>query len=232
MGDEAMTSPTSKPGVPGLLLLRIARAIFDDSLLAAVVHPTIADMQREVLEAGSSRGKRLLARWRGYRAFWTLAFVVPFSLVRPAVDRHRAVIAFPDVAARLAMILIALTILAFLPWTGPALTGWMMAVAIGGACFAIAIHVWSERHPSLVPTVEEPRWRVPEINFSSTRVSGNVGGLIFAVGSLFIIVLGLPGLLWFLFAGIAGGSCFAWALVSWHTSHPRRGLPENLIVLR
>ena len=227
-----MTDSNSMPGVPGLLLLRIARAIFDDSLLAAVVHPTIADMQREFVEAGSSRGKRLLARWRGYRAFWTLAFVAPFSLCKPAVQHRRPAIAFPDIAARLAMILIALTILALLPSTGPALTGWMIAVAIGGACFAIAIHVWSERHPSLVATVEEPRWRVPEINFSSTRVSGNVGGLIFAVGSLFIIVLGLPALLWFLFAGIGGGSFLAWALVTWHTTHPKRGLPENLIVLR
>ena len=25
---------------------------------------------------------------------------------------------------------------------------------------------------------------------------------------------------------------FAWALVVWHASHPKRGLPENLIVLR
>jgi hypothetical protein len=56
--------------LPGTLLLAIARLLFDDSVLSRVVYPTIADLQEEVREAGTDPRRRLLARWRGYRAFW------------------------------------------------------------------------------------------------------------------------------------------------------------------
>ena len=78
----------------------------------------------------------------------------------------------------------------------------------------------------------ERRKPSPQINFSSTEVEGNVGGLIFVVGSVFIVAVGLSSVIWFLFAATAAGCFLAWALVAWHTSHPRRGLPENRIVLR
>ena len=71
-----------------------------------------------------------------------------------------------------------------------------------------------------------------QINFSSTEVAGNIGGLIFVVGSVFIVAIGLPSVIWFLFAATIAGCILAWALVTWHTRHPKRGLPENLIVLR
>ena len=37
---------------------------------------------------------------------------------------------------------------------------------------------------------------------------------------------------WLLGGLTVAGCLFAWALVRWHASHPKRGLPENLIVLR
>ena len=52
------------------------------------------------------------------------------------------------------------------------------------------------------------------------------------VGSVFIVALGLPSVIWFLFAATIAGCFLAWALVAWQTSHPKYGLPENLIVLR
>jgi hypothetical protein len=70
----------------------------------------------------------------------------------------------------------------------------------------------------------------PQINFSSTDVAGNVGGLIFVVGSVFIVVIGLPSVIWFLLAGTAAGCILAWGLVAWHTKHPEYGLPANRIV--
>src|SRR6185295_19522978 len=100
-----------------------------------------------------------------------------------------------------------------------------------GAVFAILIHAWYARHPSDVPIPTEPQRRFPQINFSSTEVAGNIGGLIFVVGSVFVVSIGLPSVIVFLFAATVTGCVLAWALVSWHTSHPKRGLPENQIVL-
>jgi hypothetical protein len=74
------------------------------------------------------------------------------------------------------------------------------------------------------------RW--PQINFSSTEVAGNIGGLIFVVGSVFVVVVGVPSVIWFLFAAAAAGSFLAWALFGWRREHPTGGLPENRIVLR
>ena len=68
---------------PIATLLKIARVLFSEEQLSAVVEPTISDLQREVADAGTSRIRRVRARWRGYRAFWTLTFVVP-------IPRHRA----------------------------------------------------------------------------------------------------------------------------------------------
>jgi hypothetical protein len=97
--------------------------------------------------------------------------------------------------------------------------------------FAILIHAWYVRHPSDIPTPIERRRHSPQINFSSTEVEGNIGGLIFVVGSVFVVAVGLPSVIWFLFAATAAGCFLAWGLVAWHTSHPKRGLPENWIVL-
>jgi hypothetical protein len=109
---------------------------------------------------------------------------------------------------------------------------WVAAITVVGAVFAILMHAWYVRHPSDIPAPAEPPRRTPQINFSSTDVAGNIGGLIFVVGSVFIVAVGLPSVIWFLFAATVAGCVLAWALVMWHASHPKRGLPENLIVLR
>ena len=72
-----MTGSTSGPRVPGTTLLKIARRLFNENLLAAVVQPTIADLQREIADAGPDGLKRLRAQWRGYCAFWRLTLVAP-----------------------------------------------------------------------------------------------------------------------------------------------------------
>ena len=60
-------------------------------------------------------------------------------------------------------------------------------------------------------------WRSPQINFSSTDVAGNVGGLIFVVGSVLIVSLGLPSVFWFLLAGTIAACFVAWGLAAWHS---------------
>ena len=223
-----MTGSTGRPRVPGTLLLKIARLIFNEQLLSVVVEPTISDLQREVAHAGPGGLARLRARWRGYCAFWKLMLVVPFaSWASPAEDA--GAVAFPDAIARLAVgsIVVALSAV-----VGPVLGAWIAAVTACGALVAIAIHAWYNRHPSAIPAPTEPQRRSPQINFSSTEVAGNVGGLIFVVGSVFIVALGLPSVIWFLSAGTAAGCLLAWGLAAWHTAHAKSGLPENRIVLR
>ncbi len=216
-------------GIPGSTLLNVARLLFNDRVLTTIVQPTIADLQREMEAAGSNRGKRLRARWRGYAAFWKIAIASPFAPWASA-DSAAGIIAFPNAMARLAVGSIVVMLIAVV---GPVLGAWAAAVTALAAVFAIAIHVWYARHPSEVPVPDEPqRTAAPQINFSSTEVAGNIGGLIFVVGSVFIVAIGLPSVILFLFAATALGCFVAWALVAWHTKHPKRGLPENQIVLR
>jgi hypothetical protein len=223
-----MTESTNRARVPGTTLLKIARLLFNEHLLSAAVQPTISDLQREVADAGSSRVKRLRAHWRGYRAFWTLTLVAPFaSWASPTRDARG--VAFPDAVARLGVGAIILTLLVVV---GPVLGAWAAVVTAAGALFAIVIHAWYQRHPSDTSVPTEPQRGFPQINFSSTEVAGNIGGLIFVVGSLLIVAVGLSSVLWFLFGSTVAGCFLAWGLVAWHTRHPKRGLPENRIVLR
>src|SRR4051812_40617889 len=178
-----MTRSASRPRVPGTMLLKIARLLFNEHVLSAIVQPTIADLQREIAAAGPNGLERLRARWRGYCAFWTLTVVAPFaSWASPAADA--GAVAFPDAIARVAAGSIAVALLAV---AGPALGAWIAVVMAVGALFAILIHAWYDRHPSDIPAPAEPQRRSPQINFSSTEVAGNVGGLIFVVGSVFIV---------------------------------------------
>jgi len=215
--------------MPGTTLLTIARLVFDEQLMSTVVQPTISDLQREIAAAGPHRFKRLRAQWRGYCAFWTVMLVAPLTF-GPSPAQQAGTVAFPDAVARLAVgsIIVALLVL-----VGPHVGVWAGAMTAAGALFAIVMHAWYVRHPSNMPAPIEPtRWRSPQINFSSTEVAGNIGGLIFVVGSVFVVAVGLPSVTWFLFIAAVAGSALAWALLVWHASHPKRGLPENLIVLR
>jgi hypothetical protein len=193
-----------------------------------VVRPTIADLQRELRDAGSSRSRRAMVRWRGYRAFWTLALIAPFAFWGAPV-RGRAPIAFPDLAARIAVTVILLTLATS---GGSALGIWTIVVAIGGSAFAIAIHHWYSRHPLSVAVPESATPRRPEINMSSIPVGANAGGLLFVCGSTVAVLAGLPMARWFMAVALVLGGLLAWALLAWHASHPLRGLPQNRIVLR
>jgi hypothetical protein len=209
-----MTGSTSGPRAPGAILLKLARLLFSDHFLSTVIHPTISDLQREVAAAGPGGLKRLRARWRGYRAFWTLTLVAPF-VSSPSGDRGP--VAFPDAIARLAGGSMVVGLLAVV---GPMLGVWVAGVAAASALVAIVIHAWYEQHPSNIPTPTKPQRRWPQINFSSTEVEGNIGGLIFVIGAVFIVTVGLPSVIWFLFAGTVAGSILAWCLTAWHASYP------------
>jgi hypothetical protein len=101
----------------------------------------------------------------------------------------------------------------------------------GRGLLAFVLRTWYERHRSELPTPGEPEKSAPQVNLSSTQVGGNVGGLIFVIGSVLIAAVGLPFLMWFVFAATVGGGIVGWGLTVWHTTHPDRGLPKNRISL-
>ena len=187
---------------PGTLLLAIAPLLFNERFISTVVRPTIADLQREVGAAGQHRVNRARARWRGYRAFWTLVLVAPFATWADEV---------PDAAAGRAAIPIVVAIFMIVT-----LGAWTAFVAVAAAAVALLIHMWYERHPCELAAPSDGVWRSPQINFSSTEVAGNVGGLIFVVGSVVIVSLAVPAIFWFLCAGTVAACFLAWGLVAWH----------------
>jgi hypothetical protein len=223
-----MTNLRPSNRTPGAWLLAIGRLIFAQSVMDTVVRPTVADLQRELRDAGPSRRRRAAVRWRGYLAFWTLALIAPFAFWGAPVP-GRAPIAFPDLLARIAVTVILLTLATV---GGSALSIWTLVAGIGGTVFAVVLHGWYNRHPSSVAVPESAGFRHPEINMSSIPVGGNAGGLLFVCGSTAAVLAGLPMARWFMFVALSLGVLLAWALMAWHASHPMSGLPQNRIVLR
>ena len=221
-----MTRSTSNHRKPGSWLLRVASLFFNDAVSAAIVLPTIADLQAEIDAAGGDRARRMRARVRGYAAFWKLMLLAPFAAHAWPLRQEGTM----TLRARSNGVGGWLVLAGILGFTSPALTPWTLTVVAGGLVFAVAIHLWYSRHPSLVATRNgEGR---PEINFSRTPVGGNIGGLIFMAGSMAILVSGLPMWRWFFGTAVVGGFLTAGLVFVWHTARPSHGLPQNYIHLR
>ncbi|MGH9240420.1 MAG: hypothetical protein ACRD3G_20430 [Vicinamibacterales bacterium] len=60
---------------------------------------------------------------------------------------------------------------------------------------------------------------LPEINMSSIRVGGDLGGLIFAAGCVAILLIGVPGLRWFIGLSLALAAVLAGATIAWRRTH-------------
>ncbi|HET9196005.1 MAG TPA: hypothetical protein VFO21_24170 [Vicinamibacterales bacterium] len=61
--------------------------------------------------------------------------------------------------------------------------------------------------------------RLPEINMSAIRVGGNLGGLIFAAGAVAILLIGVPGLRWFIGLSLALATVLAAGTIAWRRTH-------------
>ena len=61
--------------------------------------------------------------------------------------------------------------------------------------------------------------RLPEINMSAIRVGGNLGGLIFAAGAVVILLIGVPGLRWFIGLSLALAVVLAAVTIVWRRTH-------------
>ena len=69
------------------------------------------------------------------------------------------------------------------------------------------------------------------INFSRLEVGGDLGGCLFAAGSVFVLVSGLPLVRWFFFGAVAAAVPVACLLAAWRRHHhgpPRLWGPIHL----
>ena len=222
-----MTGSTKKSDLPGTLLMKIARLIFDEPALSSVIAPALTDLQQEWRDAGANRGRQLLARWRGYWAVCVLLAVVPFTVsTSPISGRFERHVSERHGGTPLVLLIAVLFAGA---WT--MFLGWfVLGAVVGGILLALGLRSWHNRHPSALP---DPLVGTrAEINLSSIPVAGNAGGLIFALGSVVIVMLGLPELQWFFMAAVIAGFLVAGGLVAWRTAHPSSSLPENSIATR
>ena len=74
------------------------------------------------------------------------------------------------------------------------------------------------------PKPQEVMW-----NISRVRVGGDVAGAIAVIGSVVVIIAGIPPLKWFLAGALACGAVCAFALSFWHRRHPAPRRPPNTI---
>jgi hypothetical protein len=59
----------------------------------------------------------------------------------------------------------------------------------------------------------------PGINFSKLEIGGDVGGLVFAAGSVIAVLIGLPSLAPMYLASVGAGVALAAVLCAWHGRH-------------
>lgn len=99
----------------------------------------------------------------------------------------------------------------------------IVASAVVGALAAILIRRWHTRHPSILPY--SPRTRVPEINLSRIPVAGDAAGLIFAVGGVAVVIIGVPDLAWYFASALLCAGLLAWGLFAWRSATAARHAP-------
>ncbi len=106
--------------------------------------------------------------------------------------------------------------------------GWFVLAAVGGGVImAIALRRWNTRHPSqLAPRASTPG---AEINLSSIPVAGDIGGLLFVIGAIVTVLLGLPDIRWFVLGSVVVGAVLAGGLFAWRSSQTSRLAPVNSI---
>jgi hypothetical protein len=107
----------------------------------------------------------------------------------------------------------------------------VLAAVGGGAIMAIVLRRWNTRHPSELAPASE---RVPgaQINLSSIPVAGDFGGLLFVIGAIVTVLLGLPDVRWFVLGSVVAGAVLAGGLFMWRSSHTSSLVPANSILRR
>lgn len=100
----------------------------------------------------------------------------------------------------------------------PLFEPFVIGTVVAGVGAAALLGRWNLQHPTRLPT--RARTHGPEINLAAIPVSGDAGGLLFVVGSVAVVVLGLPGAGWYLLAALACGSLLALVLLVQRSVRP------------
>ena len=71
---------------------------------------------------------------------------------------------------------------------------------------------------------------MPAINLSRIPVGGDAAGLMFAVGAVVIVIVGVPDMAWYFVSALACAALFAWAMFAARAARVRRldGRPLGL----
>ena len=100
----------------------------------------------------------------------------------------------------------------------------IVASVLTGAGAAVLLRRWHTRHPNVLPYAEQSR--VPEINLSRIPVGGDVAGLMFAAGSVAVVIIGVPDMAWYFVSALLCATLLAWALFTYR-SHSRHALDQR-----
>jgi hypothetical protein len=101
----------------------------------------------------------------------------------------------------------------------------IVASGVAGTVAALLIRRWHTRHPSVLPYA--PRTRVPEINLSRIPVAGDVAGLMFAIGGVAVVIIGVPDLAWYFVSALACAALLAWGLFTVRSARGAHRLDER-----
>jgi len=86
-----------------------------------------------------------------------------------------------------------------------------LGALLTGLLLSVVLHRW-DNHPADGSPVGG---RLTGINIAAIHIGGDTGGLIFVLGSVAILALGLPILRWFLIASVAVAGVIAAVRVTW-----------------
>jgi hypothetical protein len=96
----------------------------------------------------------------------------------------------------------------------------VVAAVFVGIWLAVVVRSWHSRHPGTLPDARQASAsRVPELNVSAIPVGGDAGGLVFAIGSIAVVVMGVPDLGWYFLGIFLCAWLFAGGLFTWRAAH-------------
>ena len=90
---------------------------------------------------------------------------------------------------------------------------------LGSIALGAIVAVFLRRSRATTPDIAD-EGRRPEIRIDRIPVGGGAAGLIFAVGSCLIFLVGIPALRWFFLGAVAIGSAVGGLLWRWHKKRP------------
>lgn len=134
----------------------------------------------------------------------------------------------PLIDPGLAVVLVILGATGILVGSVPELR-WFLALTLGcGVILATGMFLWRSRRSATTPSPTE-RLEPVQINISKVPIAGGIGGLLVAVGSVVVLLVGVDQARWFFTASLACGVVLAVLLILGRKDHPERQSPDNTL---